>query len=64
MDAYIRSLPHDLAKVVAPELPDVDPDVELWALFDEHGGLVLLTDNRSATFFKANADDMTVKARH
>lgn len=64
MDCYIRDIPHDLAKVVAPELPEIDPDAKLYGLFDEDGGLVLLTDNRSATFFKANADDMTVKARH
>lgn len=64
MDCYIREITPDQVKLIAPELPDIDPDTQLWALFNEEGGLVLLTDNRSATFFKANADDMTVKARH
>lgn len=62
--AYVRSMPHDLAKVVAPDLPEIDPDIKLWALFDGNGGLILLTDNRSSTFFKAAEGDMTVMARH
>lgn len=62
--AYIRSMPHDVAKVVAPDLPEIDPDVELWALFDGKGGLLLLTDNRSSTFFQAAANDLTVVMRH
>lgn len=64
MDAYIRSMTREEAKVVAPELPEIDADVKLWALFDENGDLVLLTDNRSSTFFKAAADDLTVMTRH
>ena len=49
---------------VIPDMPDVDADVELWALFDEDGCLILLTDNRSSTFFQAAADEMTVRMRH
>lgn len=64
MGCYIRSLTADQAKQSIPSLPDIDPDKELWALFDEDGELVLLTDNRSSTFFKAAADDMTVRTRH
>lgn len=62
--AYVRSMPHDIARIVAPELPEIDPDVELWALFDGKGGLLLLTDNRSSTFFQAAANDLTVMTRH
>lgn len=61
MDCYIRSLTPEQAKAVILDMPDVDADTELWALFDEDGELILLTDNRSSTFFKAAADDMTVK---
>lgn len=64
MDCYIRHLTPDQSRVVAPELPDIDADMDLWALFDEEGGLILLTDNRSSTFFKAAADDMTVRMVH
>ncbi len=66
MDAYIRPLTHKQAKTVAPELnlAEIRPETELYGLFKETGELVLLTDNRSATFFQANADGMTVKARH
>lgn len=62
--AYVRSMPHDVARIVAPDLPEIDPDVELWALFDGQGGLILLTDNRSSTFFQAAANDLTVMTRH
>lgn len=64
MDCYIRNLTHDQAKAVAPELQDIDADVELWALFDQDGYLILLTDNRSSTFFKAYQDEMTVRTVH
>ncbi len=64
MDGYIRSLTPEQAKVVAPDLPEIDADVKLWALFDEDGALVLLTDNRSSTFFTAAANDLTVMTRH
>ena len=62
--AYIRSMPHDVAKIVAPDLPEIDPDVELWALFDGKGGLLLLTDDRFGTFFHAAANDLTVMTLH
>lgn len=63
-DCYICNLTHDQAKVVAPELQDIDADVELWALFDQDGSLILLTDNRSSTFSKAHEDEMTVRTVH
>ena len=62
--AYVRSMLHDVARIVAPDLPEIDPATELWALFDGNGGLLLLTDNRSSTFFQAAANDLTVMARH
>lgn len=62
--AYVRSMPHDIARIVAPELPEIDPSIELWALFDGKGGLLLLTDNRSSTFFQAAANDLIVTTRH
>ncbi len=64
MDCYIRHLTPEQAKTLAPELLEIDPDIKLWALFAENGELILLTDNRSSTFFKAAEDDMTVKMRH
>ena len=36
-----------------PEAPEIDPSLDLWALFGADGTPLLLTDNRSSTFFKA-----------
>lgn len=64
MDCYIRPMTGEEAIAVIPEMPNIEADAELWALFDEDGSLVLLTDNRSSTFFTAAEQEMTVKTRH
>jgi hypothetical protein len=47
-----------------PEAPDVDPALDLWALFGADGTPILLTDNRSSTFFKAAEDDLKTVTVH
>lgn len=66
MLAYIRPLTHQQAKTVAPELnlSEVKPDAKLYGMFTETGELMLLTDNRSSTFFQAYEDGVTVMTRH
>ncbi|MGO7424177.1 DUF1150 family protein, partial [Rhizobium ruizarguesonis] len=47
-----------------PEAPDIDPTVDLWALFGADGTPILLTDNRSSTFFKAAEDELKTVSLH
>jgi hypothetical protein len=36
----------------------LDPGLELWALFGADGTPILLTDNRSSTFYRAAEDEL------
>jgi len=47
-----------------PEAPNIDPGLDLWALFGADGTPILLTDNRSSTFFKAAEDELRTISVH
>ncbi|URK88752.1 DUF1150 family protein [Rhizobium sp. RCAM05350] len=61
---YIRKMRSDEVSRVFPEAPSMDPDLDLWALFGADGTPILLTDNRSSTFFKAAEDDLRTVSLH
>jgi hypothetical protein len=61
---YIRKMRSDEVSRVFPEAPDMDPGLDLWALFGADGTPILLTDNRSSTFFKAAEDDLRTVSLH
>lgn len=61
---YIRKMRYDEVSRCFPEAPEVDPQLDLWALFGADGTPILLTDNRSSTFFKAAEDDLKTVSLH
>ncbi|MFB2549857.1 BQ00720 family protein [Ensifer soli] len=61
---YIRKISGDDVSRCFPEAPDLDPGIDLWALFGADGTPILLTDNRSSTFFKAAEDDLRTVSLH
>jgi hypothetical protein len=61
---YIRKMRSEDVSKVFPEAPDLNPGLDLWALFGADGTPILLTDNRSSTFFKAAEDDLQTVALH
>lgn len=61
---YIRKMRSEEVSSVFPEAPDLNPGLDLWALFGADGTPILLTDNRSSTFFKAAEDDLTTVPLH
>lgn len=61
---YIRKMRSDEVSRCFPEAPDIDPALDLWALFGADGTPILLTDNRSSTFFKAAEDDLKTVSLH
>ncbi|MGF9693543.1 MULTISPECIES: DUF1150 family protein [unclassified Rhizobium] len=61
---YIRRMRSEEVSRCFPEAPDIDPALDLWALFGADGTPILLTDNRSSTFFKAAEDDLKTVSLH
>ncbi|MBT9372099.1 MULTISPECIES: DUF1150 family protein [Rhizobium] len=61
---YIRKMRSEDVTRCFPEAPQIDPALDLWALFGADGTPILLTDNRSSTFFKAAEDDLKTVSLH
>ncbi|MDH6264871.1 hypothetical protein M2360_000252 [Rhizobium sp. SG_E_25_P2] len=61
---YIRKMRSEDVSRVFPEAPNINPGLDLWALFGADGTPILLTDNRSSTFFKAAEDDLQTVSLH
>ena len=61
---YIRKIRSEDVSRCFPEAPDMEPNLDLWALFGADGTPILLTDNRSSTFFKAAEDDLKTVSLH
>ena len=61
---YIRKMRYDEINRCFPEAPEIDPSLDLWALFGADGTPILLTDNRSSTFFKAAEDELRTVSLH
>lgn len=61
---YIRSIKGEDVIRCFPEWSDIDPSLELWALFAADGRPILVTDNRSSTFYKAAEDELKTVSLH
>ena len=61
---YIRKMRSEDVSRVFPEAPDMNPGIDLWALFGADGTPILLTDNRSSTFYKAAEDELKTVSLH
>ncbi|MET0747552.1 MAG: DUF1150 family protein [Rhizobium sp.] len=62
--AYVRKIRQDEVSRCFPEAPEIDPTTDLWALFGADGTPILLTDNRSSTFYKAAEDELKTVSLH
>ncbi|MGG7517334.1 DUF1150 family protein [Allorhizobium undicola] len=62
--AYVRRIRYDEVTNCFPDAPEIDPRSDLWALFAADGTPILLTDNRSSTFFKAAEDELRTVSLH
>lgn len=61
---YIRKMRLEDINRCFPEAPEIDPALDLWALFGADGTPILLTDNRASTFFKAAEDELRTVSLH
>jgi hypothetical protein len=62
--AYIRSLKSDEAKSLFPGLPNVQPDLQLWALLAADGTPIMLADSREAVIMNAHENDLETVSIH
>ena len=62
--AYVRPLNPDEAKDLFPQMPQVVPDLELWALVGADGSPIMLADSREAVEMNAHENDLETVSLH
>jgi hypothetical protein len=62
--AYLRSLNSEEAKGLFPGLPEVAPDLRLWALLAADGTPIMLSDSREAALMNARENDLEAVSIH
>jgi hypothetical protein len=62
--AYIRPLRPTEAKSLFPQMPQVAPDLELWALLAADGTPIMLADTREAVLLNASENDLETVSIH
>ena len=62
--AYIRPLKPVEAKSLFPQMPQVAPDLELWALLAADGTPIMLADSREAVVLNAHENDLEMLSIH
>ncbi len=62
--AYVRPLKVDEAKGMFPQMPQLVPDLELWALLAADGTPIMLADSREAVEMNAHDNDLEAMSLH
>jgi hypothetical protein len=62
--AYIRPLKPVEARNLFPQMPQVAPDLELWALVGADGTPIMLADSREAVVLNAHENDLEMVSIH
>jgi hypothetical protein len=62
--AYIRPLKPTEARSLFPQMPQVAPDLELWALLGADGTPIMLADSREAVLMNAHENDLEMVSIH
>ncbi len=62
--AYLRALKAAEAKDLFPGLPEVAPDLQLWALLGADGTPIMLSDSREAAVMNAHENDLEMVSIH
>ncbi len=61
---YIREMTSEEVNERFPSAPQLDPGLQLWALFGADGTPILLTDDKSSTFYRAAEDELKTVSLH
>jgi len=62
--AYVKPLKADDARGLFPQMPQVTPDLELWALLAADGSPIMLADSREAVLMNANENELETVSLH
>ncbi|MGN6550718.1 MAG: DUF1150 family protein [Pararhizobium sp.] len=62
--AYIRKMRSEEISERFPGAPELDPGLDLWALFGADGTPILVSDDRTSAFFKAQENDLRTVSLH
>jgi len=62
--AYVRAFKGDQARGLFPQMPEVNPDLELWALLGADGTPIMLADSREAVVMNAHENDLETVSLH
>jgi hypothetical protein len=62
--AYVRALNADEARTMFPQMPQVVPNLELWALLAADGTPIMLADSREAVVMNAHENDLETVSLH
>jgi len=62
--AYVRPLNAEEAKGLFPQMPQVTPNLELWALLAADGTPIMLSDSREAVVMNAQEHDLEMVSLH
>jgi hypothetical protein len=61
---YIRKMRSEEVAERFPQAPELQPGLDLWALFGADGTPILLSDSRSSAFYKAAEDELSTVSVH
>jgi hypothetical protein len=62
--AYVRPLKAGEARGLFPQMPQIQPDLELWALLAADGTPIMLADSREAVVLNAHEHDLEAVSIH
>jgi hypothetical protein len=62
--AYVRAFTGDEARGLFPQMPEVNPDLQLWALLAADGSPIMLADSREAVVMNAHENDLEPMSLH
>ena len=61
---YIRKMRSEEVAEKFPQAPELEPGLDLWALFGADGTPILLSDSRSSAFYKAAENELATVSVH
>jgi hypothetical protein len=62
--AYVRRFTGDEARGLFPQMPEVNPELTLWALVAADGSPIMLADSREAVVMNAHENDLEPMSLH
>jgi hypothetical protein len=62
--AYVRPLKAEEARGLFPSMPQLAPNLELWALLGADGSPIMLADSREAVLLNASENELEPMSLH